>query len=63
MSIIKYFTLQKIVAHDFRYDPRILSGCNAGNLFCVTESVKSVVDGILAFPVPENSEVQSRAVR
>ena len=23
MSIIKYVTLQKIVAHDFRYDPRI----------------------------------------
>ena len=23
MSIIKHFTLQKIVAHDFRYDPRI----------------------------------------
>ena len=22
MSIIKYVTLQKIVAHDFRYDPR-----------------------------------------
>ena len=24
MSIIKHVTLQKIVAHDFRYDPRIL---------------------------------------
>ena len=24
MSIIKYVTLQKIVAHDFRYGPRIL---------------------------------------
>ena len=24
MSIIKYVTLQKIVAHDFRYDPRIM---------------------------------------
>ena len=24
LSIIKYVTLQKIVAHDFRYDPRIL---------------------------------------
>ena len=23
MSIIKHITLQKIVAHDFRYDPRI----------------------------------------
>ena len=23
MSIIKHVTLQKIVAHDFRYDPRI----------------------------------------
>ena len=22
LSIIKYVTLQKIVAHDFRYDPR-----------------------------------------
>ena len=26
MSIIKHVTLQKIVAHDFRYDPRILLG-------------------------------------
>ena len=25
MSIIKHVTLQKIVAHDFRYDPRILA--------------------------------------
>ena len=25
MSIIEHVTLQKIVAHDFRYDPRILS--------------------------------------
>ena len=25
MSIIKHVTLQKIVAHDFRYDPRIYS--------------------------------------
>ena len=24
MSIIKHVTLQKIVAHDFRYDPRII---------------------------------------
>ena len=24
MSIIKNVTLQKIVAHDFRYDPRII---------------------------------------
>ena len=24
MSIIKHVTLQKIVAHDFRYDPRIM---------------------------------------
>ena len=24
MTIIKHVTLQKIVAHDFRYDPRIL---------------------------------------
>ena len=23
MSIIKHVTLQKIIAHDFRYDPRI----------------------------------------
>ena len=23
LSIIKYVTLQKIVAHDFRYDPRM----------------------------------------
>ena len=26
MSIIKHVTLQKIVAHDFRYDPRINKG-------------------------------------
>ena len=26
MSIIKHVTLQKIVAHDFRYDPRICTG-------------------------------------
>ena len=26
MSIIKHVTLQKIVAHDFRYDPRIYTG-------------------------------------
>ena len=26
MSIIKHVTLQKIVAHDFRYDPRRLVG-------------------------------------
>ena len=26
MSIIKHVTLQKIVAHDFRYDPRIRRG-------------------------------------
>ena len=25
MSIIKNVTLQKIVAHDFRYDPRIIT--------------------------------------
>ena len=25
MSIIKHVTLQKIVAHDFRYDPRIIN--------------------------------------
>ena len=25
MSIIKHVTLQKIVAHDFRYDPRMSS--------------------------------------
>ena len=25
MSIIEHVTLQKIVAHDFRYDPRIWS--------------------------------------
>ena len=24
MSIVKHVTLQKIVAHDFRYDPRIV---------------------------------------
>ena len=24
LSIIKHVTLQKIVAHDFRYDPRII---------------------------------------
>ena len=27
MSIIKHVTLQKIVAHDFRYDPRIPKTC------------------------------------
>ena len=27
MSIIKHVTLQKIVAHDFRYDPRVFVGC------------------------------------
>ena len=26
MSIIKHVTLQKIVAHDFRYDPRMYRG-------------------------------------
>ena len=26
MSIIKHVTLQEIVAHDFRYDPRIYRG-------------------------------------
>ena len=35
MSIIKHVTLQKIVAHDFRYDPRVLTLCllalTAGN--------------------------------
>ena len=30
MSIIKHVTLQKIVAHDFRYDPRIYS-CTRGH--------------------------------
>ena len=28
MSIIKHVTLQKIVAHDFRYGPRILTFAN-----------------------------------
>ena len=27
MSIIKHVTLQKIVAHDFRYDSHIMSVC------------------------------------
>ena len=27
LSIIKHVTLQKIVAHDFRYDPRIKHNC------------------------------------
>ena len=35
MSIIKHVTLQKIVAHDFRYDPRIM--VNAEELIGVTE--------------------------
>ena len=32
MSIIKHVTLQTIVAHDFRYDPRIKSGANLFHL-------------------------------
>ena len=31
MSIIKHVTLQKIVAHDFRYDPRIIARHKASN--------------------------------
>ena len=38
MSIIKHVTLQTIVAHDFRYDPRIF---NVG--YCI-RSVHSVED-------------------
>ena len=34
MSIIKHVTLQKIVAHDFRYDPRTY-------VFCVTLARKA----------------------
>ena len=43
MSIIKHVTLQKIVAHDFRYDPRICDffitgiGC-AENLGIIIDS-------------------------
>ena len=33
MSIIKHVTLQKIVAHDFRYGPRILVICVSVNPF------------------------------
>ena len=47
MSIIKHVTLQKIVTHDFRYDPRLLyldfmySGCDYDTkipqtIFCVS---------------------------
>ena len=32
MSIIKYVTLQKIVAHDFWYDPRIILGVTVQKL-------------------------------
>ena len=35
MSIIKHVTLQKIVAHDFRYDPRICVYFNA-RTFCIS---------------------------
>ena len=31
LSIIKYVTLQKIVAHDFRYDPRKILGNDIKN--------------------------------
>ena len=35
MSIIKHVPLQKIVAHDFRYDPRIIVG------LCITQPLGS----------------------
>ena len=34
MSIIKYVTLQKIVARDFWYDPRIMGLVNKPKLSC-----------------------------
>ena len=34
MSIIKYVTLQKIVAHDFRYDPSTSAARNAARRRC-----------------------------
>ena len=33
MSIIKHVTLQKIVAHDFRYDPRTVVGYQLSSLY------------------------------
>ena len=39
MSIIKHVTLQKIVAHDFRYDPRTLTW----STFCYVPTVQTVV--------------------
>ena len=37
MSIIKHITLQRIVAHDFRYDPRIMNGV------CIVQPVVTVL--------------------
>ena len=42
MSIIKHVTLQKIVAHDFRYDPHMSSSqCVQG--IELTEKFKNVI--------------------
>ena len=39
MSIIKHVTLQKIVAHDFRYDPLTCTACLVNDItFTVVES-------------------------
>ena len=40
MSIIKHITLQKIVAHDFRYDPRILGVCRERRHISISEEVR-----------------------
>jgi hypothetical protein len=37
LSIIKHVTLQKIVAHDFRYDPRSLSRNFSTNRCVITQ--------------------------
>ena len=53
MSIIKHVTLQKIVAHDFRYDPRILKEKGRGKF---TKEVLFLHDNALGSPGTCNAE-------
>ena len=48
MSIIKHVTLQKIVAHDFRYDPR--TSRHSANVSCVKiGAVRTTLKGVNQF--------------
>ena len=47
MSIMKHVTLQTIVAHDFRYDPRMYQAADVSNL--LKFGTAPLLDGFLTF--------------